>query len=300
MKTTLLIMAAGIGSRFGSGIKQLESVDNKGHIIMDYSVHDAIEAGFNHVVFIIRKDIEKEFKEVIGDRIEKVCQENHVNVEYVFQDINDIPGELPEGRTKPWGTGQAVLAAKEVIDSPFIVINADDYYGKEGFKAVHEYLVNGGKSCMAGFVLKNTLSDNGGVTRGICKMDAQNNLTEVVETKNIIKASDGAEADGVKIDTESLVSMNMWGLTPAFLETLEEGFKVFFKEEVPENPMKAEYLIPIFIGQLLDQGKMSVKVLKSNDTWYGMTYKEDVAAVKESFSEMLKDGFYREDLYSDL
>lgn len=300
MKTTLLIMAAGIGSRFGSGIKQLESVDNKGHIIMDYSVHDAIEAGFNHVVFIIRKDIEKEFKEVIGDRIEKVCQENHVNVEYVFQDINDIPGELPEGRTKPWGTGQAILAAKKVIDSSFIVINADDYYGKEGFKAVHEYLVNGGKSCMAGFVLKNTLSDNGGVTRGICKMDAQNNLTEVVETKNIIKTSDGAEADGIKIDTESLVSMNMWGLTPAFLETLEEGFKVFFKEEVPENPMKAEYLIPIFIGQLLDQGKMSVKVLKSNDTWYGMTYKEDVAAVKESFSEMLKDGLYREDLYSDL
>ena len=300
MKTTLLIMAAGIGSRFGSGIKQLESVDNKGHIIMDYSVHDAMEAGFNHVVFIIRKDIEKEFKEVIGDRIEKVCQKNHVNVEYVFQDINDIPGELPEGRTKPWGTGQAVLAAKKVIDSPFIVINADDYYGKEGFKAVHEYLVNGGKSCMAGFVLKNTLSDNGGVTRGICKMDAQNNLTEVVETKNIIKTSDGAEADGIKIDTESLVSMNMWGLTPAFLETLEEGFKVFFKEEVPENPMKAEYLIPIFIGQLLDQGKMSVKVLKSNDTWYGMTYKEDVAAVKESFSEMLKDGLYKEDLYSDL
>ena len=300
MKTTLLIMAAGIGSRFGGGIKQLESVDNRDHIIMDYSVHDAIEAGFNHVVFIIRKDIEKEFKEVIGDRIEKVCQENHVNVEYVFQDINDIPGELPEGRTKPWGTGQAVLAAKKVIDSPFIVINADDYYGKEGFKAVHEYLVNGGKSCMAGFVLKNTLSDNGGVTRGICKMDAQNNLTEVVETKNIIKTSDGAEADGIKIDTESLVSMNMWGLTPAFLETLEEGFKVFFKEEVPEDPMKAEYLIPIFIGQQLDQGKMSVKVLKSNDTWYGMTYKEDVAAVKESFSEMLKDGLYREDLYSDL
>ena len=300
MKTTLLIMAAGIGSRFGGGIKQLEPVDNRDHIIMDYSVHDAIEAGFNHVVFIIRKDIEKEFKEVIGDRIEKVCQKNHVNVEYVFQDINDIPGELPEGRTKPWGTGQAVLAAKKVIDSPFIVINADDYYGKEGFKAVHEYLVNGGKSCMAGFVLKNTLSDNGGVTRGICKMDAQNNLTEVVETKNIIKTSDGAEADGIKIDMESLVSMNMWGLTPAFLETLEEGFKVFFKEEVLENPMKAEYLIPIFIGQLLDQGKMSVKVLKSNDTWYGMTYKEDVAAVKESFSEMLKDGLYREDLYSDL
>ena len=223
-----------------------------------------------------------------------------MNVEYVFQDINDIPGQLPEGRTKPWGTGQAVLAAKKVIDSPFIVINADDYYGKEGFKAVHEYLVNGGKSCMAGFVLKNTLSDNGGVTRGICKMDAQNNLTEVVETKNIIKTSDGAEADGIKIDTESLVSMNMWGLTPAFLETLEEGFKVFFKEEVPEDPMKAEYLIPIFIGQQLDQGKMSVKVLKSNDTWYGMTYHEDVAAAKDSFKRMLENGVYKTDLFSDL
>ena len=190
MNTTLLIMAAGIGSRFGTGIKQLEPVDDAGHIIMDYSIHDAIEAGFNHVVFIIRKDIEKEFKEVIGDRIASICSSHNVTVDYAFQDINDIPGTLPEGRTKPWGTGQAVLAAKNVIDTPFIVINADDYYGKEGFKAVHEYLVNGGKSCMAGFVLKNTLSDNGGVTRGICKMGEDNNLTEVVETKNIVKAAD--------------------------------------------------------------------------------------------------------------
>ena len=300
MKTTLLIMAAGIGSRFGGGIKQLEPVDNRDHIIMDYSVHDAIEAGFNHVVFIIRKDIEKEFKEVIGDRIEKVCQKNHVNVEYVFQDINDIPGELPEGRTKPWGTGQAVLAAKKVIDSPFIVINADDYYGKEGFKAVHEYLVNGGESCMAGFVLKNTLSDNGGVTRGICKMDEDNNLTEVVETKNIVKTADGAEVDGVAVDVHSLVSMNMWGLTPDFLDVLEDGFKEFFQKEVPGNPQKAEYLIPIFIGELLEQGKMSVKVLKTNDTWYGMTYHEDVAAVKDSFKKMLAKGVYKADLFSDL
>ena len=177
MNTTLLIMAAGIGSRFGTGIKQLEPVDDANHIIMDYSIHDAIEAGFNHVVFIIRKDIEKEFKEVIGDRIASICASHDVTVDYAFQDINDIPGTLPEGRTKPWGTGQAVLAAKKAIKTPFIVINADDYYGKEGFKAVHDYLVNGGKSCMAGFVLKNTLSDNGGVTRGICKMDAENNLT---------------------------------------------------------------------------------------------------------------------------
>ena len=293
-------MAAGIGSRFGTGIKQLEPVDASNHIIMDYSIHDAIETGFNHVVFIIRKDIEKEFKEVIGDRIEAVCSSQDVTVDYAFQDINDIPGELPEGRTKPWGTGQAVLAAKSVINTPFIVINADAYYGKEGFKAVHDYLVNGGKSCMAGFVLKNTLSDNGGVTRGICKMDNQGNLTEVVETKNIVKTANGAETDDVVIDTGSLVSMNMWGLTPDFLEVLEEGFKEFFEKEVAKNPLKAEYLIPTFIGELLAEDKMSVKVLRSNDTWYGMTYHEDVAAVKDSFKKMLEKGLYKADLFSDL
>lgn len=293
-------MAAGIGSRFGGGIKQLEPVDNNNHIIMDYSIHDAIEAGFNHVVFIIRRDIEEEFKEVIGERISGICEKHGVTVDYAFQDINDIPGTLPEGRTKPWGTGQAVLAAKNILDTPFIVINADDYYGKEGFKAVHEYLVNGGKSCMAGFVLKNTLSDNGGVTRGICKMDTENNLTEVVETGNIIKTENGAEADGVIIDTDSLVSMNMWGLTPDFLNVLEEGFKEFFEKEVVKNPLKAEYLIPTFIGELLERGKISVKVLRSNDTWYGMTYKEDVVFVKESFNKMLEDGVYKADLFSDL
>lgn len=293
-------MAARIGSRFGTGIKQLEPVDDSNHIIMDYSIHDAIEAGFNHIVFIIRKDIEEEFKAVIGNRIAKICEKYDVTVDYAFQDINDIPGTLPEGRTKPWGTGQAVLAAKNILDTPFIVINADDYYGKEGFKAVHEYLVNGGKSCMAGFVLKNTLSDNGGVTRGICKMDTENNLTEVVETGNIIKTENGAEADGVIIDTDSLVSMNMWGLTSDFLEVLEEGFKEFFEKEVVKNPLKAEYLIPTFIGELLEQGKISVKVLRSNDTWYGMTYKEDVVFVKESFNKMLEDGVYKADLFSDL
>lgn len=293
-------MAAGIGSRFGTGIKQLEPVDDSNHIIMDYSIHDAIEAGFNHIVFIIRKDIEEEFKEVIGNRIAKICEKYDVTVDYAFQDINDIPGTLPEGRTKPWGTGQAVLAAKNILDTPFIVINADDYYGKEGFKAVHEYLVNGGKSCMAGFVLKNTLSDNGGVTRGICKMDTENNLTEVVETGNIVKTENGAEADGVTIDTDSLVSMNMWGLTPDFLNVLEEGFKEFFEKEVVKNPLKAEYLIPTFIGELLEQGKISVKVLRSNDTWYGMTYKEDVVSVRDSFNKMLKNGVYKADLFSDL
>ena len=300
MQTTLLIMAAGIGSRFSGGIKQLEPVDSSNHIIMDYSIHDAIEAGFNHVVFIIRKDIEKEFKEVIGERIADICKKYNVTVDYAFQNINDIPGTLPAGRTKPWGTGQAVLAAKKLLNTPFIVINADDSYGKEGFRAVHEYLVNGGKSCMAGFVLKNTLSDNGGVTRGICKMDEQNNLTEVVETKNIVKNAEGAMAEGVALDTDSLVSMNMWGLTPDFLKILETGFARFFEKEVPADPLKAEYLIPTFIGELLAEGKMDVKVLRTNDTWYGMTYKEDVMAVRDSFKEMFEKGIYKADLFSDL
>ena len=300
MKTTLLIMAAGIGSRFGGGIKQLEPVDSAGHIIMDYSVHDAIEAGFSHVVFVIRRDIETEFREVIGDRIAAVCAAHGVTVDYAFQDLHDIPGPFPEGRTKPWGTGQAVLAAKQVVDTPFIVINADDYYGKEGFRAIHQYLEAGGRACMAGFVLKNTLSDNGSVTRGICAMDADGNLTRVAETKNIVKTAGGAQADGVRLDVDSLVSMNMWGLTPDFLDTLEEGFAEFFRKEVPADPLKAEYLIPTFIGQLLAQGRMAVKVLRTNDTWYGMTYKEDVPAVKENFRKMLEAGLYRADLFSDL
>ena len=194
------------------------------------------------------------------------------------------------------GEKNAVKYADEVI---VLSKGVQDYF-KEGFKAVHEYLVNGGKSCMAGFVLKNTLSDNGGVTRGICKMDEQNNLTEVVETKNIVKTATGAETDGVAVDVNSLVSMNMWGLTSDFLDVLEEGFKEFFEKEVPGNPLKAEYLIPIFIGELLSAGKMSVKVLKTNDTWYGMTYHEDVAAVKGSFKKMLEKGVYKTDLFSDL
>lgn len=300
MDTTLLIMAAGIGSRFGGGIKQLEPVDASGHIIMDYSIHDAIEAGFNHVIFVIRRDIEAEFREVIGDRIASVCAAHGVTVDYAFQDLRDIPGQLPEGRTKPWGTGQAVLAAKELIHTPFVIINADDYYGKDGFRKVHDYLADGGEACMAGFVLKNTLSDNGSVTRGICEMDEQCHLTKVVETKNIIKTADGAEADGVALDLESLVSMNMWGLTPDFLQLLEEGFVEFFQKEVLLNPLKAEYLIPTFIGQLLEQDKLSVKVLRTDDTWYGMTYKEDVPAVKESFRRMLEKGVYQEGLFADL
>ena len=316
MKTTLLIMAAGIGSRFGTGIKQLEPVDDAGHIIMDYSIHDAIGAGFNHVVFIIRKDIEKEFKEVIGDRIASICSAHNVTVDYAFQDINDIPGELPAGRTKPWGTGQAVLAAKDLIHEPFAVINADDYYGKEAFRKIHDWLVQDHADtaiAMAGYALSQSLSDNGGVTRGVCKIaEGHTHITDVMETSNIIKTVDpvtgeiGAEADGVKLNPESYVSMNFWGFSaeegcpPTYLDVLEVGFKDFFESKVTENPLKAEYLLPIHIGELLREGKCTVKVLETRDTWFGVTYKEDKKIVVDSFKKLIADGVYREDLYEDL
>lgn len=300
MRTTLLIMAAGIGSRFGTGIKQLAKVDDKDHIIMDYSIHDAIEAGFDKIVFIIRKDIEDEFKSVIGDRIEQVCANHNVEVAYAYQAIDDIPGQLPEGRTKPWGTGQAVLAARDVVDSPFAVINADDYYGKEPYKMVHDFLCEGTDDfCMAGFLLKNTLSDNGTVTRGICQID-DGYLSEIVETHDIAKTSDGATSDGKAIDVESVASMNMWGMGVDFMDMLQEGFEEFFKTQVTDNPMKSEYLIPVYIGELLERGKVRVKALKTEATWCGMTYKEDIPAVKSWFADKIKEGIYSEDLYSDL
>ena len=311
MKTTLLIMAAGIGSRFGGGIKQLAPVDDHGHIIMDYSIHDAIEAGFNKMIFIIRKDIEADFKEVIGDRIEKVCAEHKVEVAYCFQDPKNIPGDFPPERTKPWGTGQAVLAAKDLIREPFAVINADDYYGKEGFHVMHDWLVLDHEDtsiAMAGFILKNTLSDNGGVTRGICKVEGgHTHIVDVIETSNIIKTADGgASADGVALDPDTYVSMNFWGFpakegeAPAFMKVLEEGFEVFFRETVPANPLKSEYLLPIMIGGMLREKQCTVKVLETRDKWFGVTYAEDKAAVVESFAELLAKGVYKEDLFADL
>ena len=306
MKTTLLIMAAGIGSRFGTGIKQLEPVDDAGHIIMDYSIHDAIEAGFNHVVFIIRKDIEKEFKEVIGDRIASICSSHNVTIDYAFQDINDIPGTLPEGRTKPWGTGQAVLACKEVLHEPFAVINADDYYGKEAYVKVHDYLVQDHPQdgpmhiCMAGFRLGNTLSDNGSVTRGVCHIE-DGKLVGVTETHNIFKTADGAETrndDGTAetLDTKSLVSMNMWGLTPEFLEVLESGFRKFLSETKPEE-LKKEYLLPTVVDNMIKEGTAQVAVLKTHDTWFGVTYQEDKEAVQEAFAGLIKEGVYPANLW---
>lgn len=309
-KTALVIMAAGIGSRYGGGIKQLASVDDFGHIIMDYSIHDAIKAGFNKIVFIIRKDIEADFKEVIGNRIEAVCKPQGVEVAYCFQDLKDVPGEFPEGRTKPWGTGQAVLAAKEYLDVPFGVINADDYYGKDAFYTLHDWLVEDHDETaisMVGFILKNTLSDNGSVTRGICKIDeGRTHVSDVIETKNIVKTPTGASADGVEIDVESYVSMNMWGFPakenkiPDYMNWLTDGFVKFFEETVPENPMKAEYLLPIHIGGLLRSGTHSVKVLPSTDKWFGITYVEDIDSVKASFKELIDSGVYSNDLFSDI
>ena len=302
MKTALVIMAAGIGSRFGGGIKQLEPVGPNGEIIMDYSIHDAMEAGFNKIVFIIRKDIEADFREVIGDRIETVCAARGVEVDYAFQSLDAIPegNTVPEGRSKPWGTGQAVLTAKEIVDCPFAVINADDYYGKEAFVKLHGFLCTDGEDnayCMAGFILKNTLSENGGVTRGICQVDEKGFLTDVVETRDIVKTADGASVNGSPVDVESYVSMNMWGLRPAFMKTLEEGFEEFFRTAVKENPLKAEYLLPIYIGQLLREGKVTVQVLETRDKWFGVTYREDKPAVVASFRKLIADGVYSVPLF---
>ena len=307
-KATLVVMAAGIGSRFGGGIKQLEPVGPKGEIIMDYSIYDAIQAGFDKVVFVIRKDLEEDFRRIIGDRIEK-----KIKVEYAFQEVDDIPAEYKEkfaGRTKPWGTGQAILCCKDVVKEPFLVINADDYYGKEAYvEAFRELTKEEEKSdkmqiSMVGFVLKNTLSENGGVTRGVCKVDENQMLTKIVETSNIVKTETGAAvlADGKEeiINADTPVSMNMWGLTPEFMQTLEDGFKEFFANMGDKNILKAEYLLPIYIDELLQASRVSVKVLDTNDKWFGVTYKEDKDYVVKSFAKLIEDGVYQKNLFEDL
>ena len=312
MKTTLLIMAAGIGSRFGGGIKQLESVGLHDEIIMDYSIHDAIAAGFNKIIFVIRKDIETDFQERIGNRLQEMCTRLGVELCYAFQDLNDIPDgeEVPTGRTKPWGTGQAVLAARDLIREPFIVINADDYYGKEAFCQLHDWLLQAHEDsaiAMAGFILKNTLSDHGGVTHGICRVsEGHTHVTDVAETSNICKTLHGAEADGLILDPDCYVSMNMWAFpakpecAPVFLDILEKKFKEFFQTAVPANPLKAEYLLPTLIGGLLRAKKCTVKVLETQDKWFGVTYKEDKENVVANFRKLIADGVYEEELYWDL
>jgi len=295
---TLVVMAAGIGSRFGGGIKQLEPVGPNGEIIMDYSIYDALEAGFNKVVFVIRKDLEKDFDEIIGQRIKK-----KVHVEYAFQELSDIPEKYRErfqGRTKPWGTGQAILACKNLVHEPFLVINADDYYGKEAYRTAYDYLAKEHQKdvlsiCMVGFVLKNTLSDNGGVTRGICQVDEKQQLVDIVETHHIEKVNGKAVVGDQEIDMNSVVSMNMWGLDPKFFEILESGFDEFLSQVEPTN-MKAEYLLPTIIGDLLHQHKAEVEVLKSHDEWFGVTYKEDKELVKESIHKLVAKRVYPQQL----
>ena len=302
-KTTLVVMAAGIGSRFGGGIKQLEPVGPSGEIIMDYSVYDAMQAGFDKVVFIIRKDLEKDFREIIGNRMEKI-----VETAYAFQELDDLPAgfQRPEGRTKPWGTGQAILCCKDLVQEPFAVINADDYYGKEAFVKVHDYLAGEhpacGKMdfCMAGFQLGNTLSENGGVTRGICSVNEDGHLTKVTETKNIVKTPEGAAVKGedgrlTSVAADCPVSMNMWGFTPEIFEVLENGFAEFLKNL--SDPMKGEYLIPTIVDGLIQEQKANVTVLESRDKWFGVTYKEDKPAVVQSFRELIDAGVYREKLF---
>ena len=296
-RAALVIMAAGIGSRFGGGIKQLEPVGPNGEIIMDYSIRDAVEAGFDKVVFVIRKDLEKDFKEVIGERIEK-----QIPVEYAFQELDDIPQEFQEkfqGRTKPWGTGQAILACRGKVTEPFLVINADDFYGKEAYVEAYQYLKEkkeaSGKEpiCMVGFVLNNTLSENGGVTRGVCEVDENGHLTNIVETHNIIRKGDKAEAeDGAKeLELDVPVSMNMWGLQPEFLDILEKGYHEFL-ETTKADDLKAEYLLPTIIGGLLKEGRAEVTVLNSKDKWFGVTYKEDKESVVNAIKELIEKGIY--------
>ena len=303
MKTTLIIMAAGIGSRFGTGIKQLAKMGLNGEIIMDYSIHDAKEAGFDKVVIIIRKDIEEEFKEAIGNRIGE-----QIDVEYVFQALDDLPDgfTVTEGRTKPWGTGQAVLCCKDIVKEPFAIINADDYYGKEAFRLLHDFLVeprnedNKLRLGMAGFILKNTLSENGVVTRGVCVTDENGMLKDVYETKGI-----GFKDGKLCCDSEEVqqfihenipVSMNMWAADPDFFPVLEDGFKTFLSK-LEKDDVKSEYLLPIIVDGLLKDGKATVKVMNTPDRWIGLTYKEDIALAQQGFKDMIANGVYKEKLW---
>ena len=304
-ETSLVIMAAGIGSRFGGGIKQLEPVGPNGEIIMDYSIHDALEAGFNKIVFIIRKDLEQDFKEIIGKRIEKIAP-----VSYAFQELSALPEgfSLPEGRTKPWGTGQAILSAEDLVREPFLVINADDYYGKEAFQKIHDYMVNTmdeGKEkydiCMAGFILANTLSENGGVTRGVCRVGADGILQSVTETYNIERKGDVLEAfdkegNPVVVSEDQHVSMNMWGLTPSFIQALKAGFPEFLSG-LKEGDIKSEYLLPTIIDQMIQKGQARVKMLETRDKWFGVTYREDKEAVSQAIRELCSQGVYPNPLF---
>ena len=303
-KPVLVIMAAGMGSRYG-GLKQIDPVDNEGHIIMDFSIYDAKRAGFEKVVFIIKKAIEKEFKAGIGDRISQ-----YMDVEYVYQELDTLPEgfEVPEGRVKPFGTGHAILSCKDVVDGPFAVINADDYYGVHAFREIYNYLTENEDDekyhyAMVGYILSNTLTENGYVSRGICEMDKDAFLTGITERTHIEQRDMGVqftEDDGQTwedIAADSIVSMNMFGFTASMLKELECRFPEFLEKGLKENPMKCEYFLPSVVSDLIEEDKADVKVLRSEDRWYGITYKEDKEAVVSAVQKLKDTGVYPQHLW---
>lgn len=304
MDATLVIMAAGMGSRFGGGIKQLEPLGPNGEILMLYSIYDAVEAGFNKVIFITREELVPKFDELVTNKLGDA-----VKTEYVFQDVKHVPeGSAANlNRKKPWGTAQAILECKNAVNEPFLVINADDYYGKAAFKEIYDYLTtesdNNGKYdfCMAGFILGNTLSDNGSVTRGVCVLGENDELAGVNETENIVKSESGAATENkdgslTPLDPNSKVSMNMWGFTPEIFDELEHGFVDFLSSLSPDD-VKSEYLIPTVVDNLIKEGKASVKVLPTPDKWFGVTYQADKDCVKKELLKFVEEGVYPNKLF---
>ena len=304
-KPVLVIMAAGMGSRYG-GLKQIDPVDQEGHIIMDFSIFDAKRAGFEKVVFIIKKENEADFKEAVGKRIEKI-----MDVAYVFQDLNNLPEgyEVPEGRVKPWGTAHAVYSCMDEIDGPFAVINADDYYGSHAFKMAYDFLTENEDTAdiyrymMVGYKLENTLTENGHVARGVCVTDEEGHLLKINERTHIEKHDGGTaytEADGktwTMLPEGSTVSMNMWGFTRSILDEIKAGFPAFLEKGIKENPMKCEYFLPSVVSDLLAEGRATVTVLESEDKWYGVTYKEDKPVVVAAVQALKDEGLYPQKLW---
>lgn len=303
-KPVLVIMAAGMGSRYG-GLKQLDPVGNHDQVILDYSMYDACRAGFETVVFVIKEEIEEEFKARVGRRVER-----HMDVKYVFQRKDDLPGgyAVPEGRVKPWGTAQAALAARHVVDGPFAIINSDDYYGPEAYKLIYDYLLTHPDGAMyeyamVGYRLRNTVTENGSVSRGVCAMDPDWTLCSIQERTCIEKdGEDGRYSeDGgqtwTPIAGDTVVSMNMWGFQRSFLDEAEARFPAFLDQALVENPLKAEYFLPSVVNQLL--GKARVKVLVSEDKWYGITYREDKPSVTAAIADMTKAGLYPDELWPE-
>lgn len=299
-KTSLVIMAAGIGSRYGAGVKQLAAVGKNAELIIDFSIYDALKVGFDKIVFIIRKDIEADFKEIIGDRISKIA-----DVEYVFQELSDLPNgfAVPEGRTKPWGTGHAVLSCKSVINGPFAVINADDFYGRQAFEKAYRYLSSSNQGedkinlCMIDFTLGKTLPASGRVTRGICSFHEDGKLASIKETYNIERKGESAFSANFNeiIPLDSRASMNFWAFFPDIFNILEERFHSFLSSL--SDKTKQEFLLPTIVDSLLKEGSADVTALSSADEWFGITYKEDAQSVKDSIAKLVDDGQYPQKLF---